>query len=104
MATDRPDIWNVSDAFFVLSGMFSYLAGLDGPGSTSCGGFSLYKYCNEEGEELEIEYALDRQVLTFTIFDESETLLTDWTTESALSNIGLNVPEFDPSLDDDDEL
>lgn len=103
MAADRPDIWTVDSAFDVLVKLFSDLAGQDGSGEIRVGGFALQKYVGTGDEEGLIEYNLHRQVLTFEIWeDENVTAVYDWTDCSALSNIGLDVPDpFDSDLDND---
>jgi len=99
MAADRPDIWDVDNAFDTLSHMFSYLAGLDESGEIGTGGFVLQKFIDIDNGD--ISYYLQRKILEFIVFeDENETTVMDWSHSSHLSNIGLDVP--DPSIDNDD--
>lgn len=99
MAADRPDIWDISNAFESLSQMFSYLAGMDESGEIGTGGFVLQKFIDIETGD--IAYFLQRKILEFIIFeDENETTVMDWSQSSKLSNIGLDIP--DPSIDTDD--
>lgn len=100
MSRDRPDLWpEPADAFRQLRSMFSYCAGEEESCSIGIGGFTLHKFMTNEGE---IEYALQRNILNFTIFEEeNETLVYDFTKTSQLVDIGLNIPE---DLDNDSEV
>ena len=99
MATDRPDLWDAESAFEQLSSMFSYLAGVDESGEISTGGFALQKFIDLSSGD--ISYNLHRKILELNVFiNERETSVHDWTTYSALNNIGLEVP--DPFIDNDD--
>lgn len=101
MAADRPDLWNVEDAFDRLTQMFSYLVGVENSGEIGTAGFVLQKFVGVDDDEGVITWRLARNILTFEIFEEEgESLVSDWTDTSALSNIGLDIP--DPSLDNDD--
>ena len=94
MAADRPDLWTVAEAFENLTAMFAYLAGLDESGVVTIGGFCLQKfYSPDDGA---IEYQLQRQVLSMDIdMDEFDSFLYDYTGNSTLCNIGLDVPTLD---------
>lgn len=90
LAADRPDIFDdIEDAFSTLSTAYSTLAGNDDDGEISFAGFVLQKFYRDGV----VEYHLHRRILEYQFFtDEDEVVLKNWTTCSALSNIGLDVP------------
>lgn len=99
MAADRPDLWDQAEAFEKLVAMFSYLLDLEESGEVATGGIVLQKFFDEENDS--VSWHLHRKILEFEIFqDESETALIDWTDESSLCNIGLDIPDQSFDIDD----
>jgi hypothetical protein len=90
MASDRPDLWTKEDAFDLLSTWFATLAGEEGGGEISTGGFALTKR-EDDGY---IEYELHRKIAQFCVFpEEEETSLFDWSSGGSLVDVGLDLEE-----------